>query len=1035
MKAIFLNVREGFMKILTTFAFRPAIGNAVDPGLARRQSAGLPFGIAVIVLAVALGAAGAARAENECGEPEAGTPIICSPSNYDAATDGNIVYRPSEANQGDFTIGLTDDLSIRYDRDDPDDDLLVVPVSGDPLYSAVRIETDADHTGDISLFSSADVTSNGRGVSVGHYGTSGAVRTEFAGGTFSIASDWPGAFAIHSYRGDGYETGEEVSGDLDLIVRDVIVDFDGAQAGIFGFQGGRGYLNVAVQDTAINVDAESATGVYAIHGGTGDFNFEVQNVDMEVRGSGGVDGIHGHHLGTGDTDVTVRDVDIDVHGDESDWAQAGIVVYQSSEGDLNLAVQGTAINVDAESATGVLGTHRGTGDVDIEIQDVDIEVRGPSSVDGIYGFHHGAGDADITVQDVSIEARSDRYSNGIGFGYWTSDATGNLSVDARDVDIEVHGETFLDGIFGVHRGTGDIDMDVRRGTLVTNGTDSAGIAFVHDGDGDIDIAARDVDIEVHGDRSVGIDGGQRNEGTGDIAIDVRDSTIAVTGESVAGIRSFHMSGEGSIGIRVDGGTITAEGPGSSGILIGVTSRTFGRRTGPIKAPAGEEVEVDGDEPDGIPAADGYRAQSVVVDGHVRGGTGVGAGVRLYGGGRIEIGPRGSVGADSGVAVRAEAEGAALHVGVELDGRQPCEAIAGEIRNDDGRTTVAVNGVVLHDGMTGATGVWAPNGARDVSLTASETVAGRAFMPTDFVTGPYAPRAAVYEALPGFMVRLNSRGTAGKRLRSPGSPAWVRVSGSQGSYEPNRASVGAAYDFGRFETELGVEYALSREKNVTGWVSLRNVRGSADVSAPTGGGKIQAAGVGVSFGASWENAAGYYASGRASVTRYDADLRADGRGLLKEDASATVRTLGVEAGRRFSLADDLSLMPQAWMTRSDVSMDGFGDAVGSRISLQESARSIVGLGVVTETAHSWGGGERKLDLRSRLGVERVLGDAETVADVSGQRLGSEAGRTQAVLGLGAAYRWNRSSLGAEVFASGFGSDESSYTVSLRLGTQF
>ena len=96
------------------------------------MSAGLPFGVAVIVLAVVLGGAGAARAENECGRPEAGTPIVCSPSNYDADTDGNIVYRPGEAHEGDFTVRLADDLSIRYDRDDPDDDRLVFPVSGAP---------------------------------------------------------------------------------------------------------------------------------------------------------------------------------------------------------------------------------------------------------------------------------------------------------------------------------------------------------------------------------------------------------------------------------------------------------------------------------------------------------------------------------------------------------------------------------------------------------------------------------------------------------------------------------------------------------------------------------------------------------------------------------------------------------------------------------------------------------------------------------------------------------------------------------------
>ena len=183
----------------------------------------------------------------------------------------------------------------------------------------------------------------------------------------------------------------------------------------------------------------------------------------------------------------------------------------------------------------------------------------------------------------------------------------------------------------------------------------------------------------------------------------------------------------------------------------------------------------------------------------------GRGVRLHGGGRVEVGPRGSVGAASGVAVRAEADGAALHVDAKLAGRRMSDVIAGEIRNDDGRTTVAVNGVVLHDGMTGATGVSAPNGARDVSLTGSESIAGRVFMPTDFVTS-HAPRAAVYEALPGFMLRLDNRGAVGKRLRRPGSPAWIRVTGGQGAYEPDRSHVGAADDFGRFEAEAAMQVA-------------------------------------------------------------------------------------------------------------------------------------------------------------------------------------------------------------------------------------
>ena len=305
------------MKKFATLAARPGIGDAGNPGLARRVSAGLPFGIAVIVLAVALGVAGAARAENECGEPEAGTPVVCSPSNYDAATDGNIVYHPSAADGDDFTIRLTDDLSVHYDRDDPDDDQLIFPVEEDPLYSAVRIETGADHAGDISLFSSADVTSNARGISVGHYGMSGAMRTEIAGGTFSIASDWERAFAIHSYRGDEYDTDDEFSGDHDLIVRNVDIDLEGGWAGVLASQGVDGDLNVSVQDSDIAVDAPWATGIFGFHGSTGDVDVDVQNVNIGVSGASVIDGILGYHLGSGNTNVAVRDSSI--HVEAEDW--------------------------------------------------------------------------------------------------------------------------------------------------------------------------------------------------------------------------------------------------------------------------------------------------------------------------------------------------------------------------------------------------------------------------------------------------------------------------------------------------------------------------------------------------------------------------------------------------------------------------------------------------------------------------------------------------------------------------------------------
>ena len=984
------------------------------------------------------------------------------------------MYRPGEESGGDFTIRLADGLWIRYDRHDPGDDQLIFPGEGDPLYSAVRIETDADHGGDISLFSSADVTSNARGISIGHYGKSGAMRMEIAGGVFSITSDWERAYAIHSYRGDEFDTNDEFSGDHDLIVRNAVIELDGAPVAILGAQRVKGGMNVAVQDTDIEIDAESATGVFGIHRDAGDLNLDVQNVKLDLGGLGRLDGIYSYHLGSGSNSIAVRNTDIKIDGESATGvfgahrgtgdlivdvqnteldigglAQLdGIYSYHLGSGSNNVALRNTDIRIHAELGSGVFGAHRDTGDLNVDVQNARIDISGAGDLDGVYGVHLGSGNANVVVQNsiINVQTEEAESSNGISAAYARGKG-GDLFFDVRDVDIDISnvhgiysmdgnedGGRLLDGIWAGYWGEeGDIHVDVRRADIVTKGADSGGMSFIHDRKGDIDVVARNVDIKVEGDRSVGIGGGQRHEGTGDIAIDVRDSTIAVTGESVAGIRAFNFTGEGRIGIRVDGGTITAEGAGSSGILVGLAGRIFGRRTGPIKAPAGETIELDRGEPNGGPAAGAYRPQDVFVNGRVWGGTGVGAGVRLYGGGRVEIGPRGSVGADSGVAVRAEADGAALHVDAQLDSRPVSDAIAGEIRNDDGGTTVVINGVVLHDGITGATGLRAPNGARDISLSASETVAGRAFLPADFMT-PYAPRAAVYEALPGFLLRLDDRGTAGERLRRAGSPAWVRLSGGRGSFSSTRASVGAAYDFDRFAAEAGADAALSPSGALTGSASLRRVRGSADVSAPTGGGGIEAEGVGVSVGLAWRNDGGFHLAGGASVTRYETDLRADDRGPLTSDTRALVRSLGVEAGRRFALGERAHLTPLAWLAGSKISMSDFEDTAGSRVSL-ETTRSVAGLGVVTETVHASDGGERTLAVRGRLGAERTLGDAETAVTVAGEHLRSEAPRTRLILGLGGTWRSGRWSLDGEIAATGPGSDDSDYTAGLRLGMRF
>ena len=146
-------------------------------------------------------------------------------------------------------------------------------------------------------------------------------------------------------------------------------------------------------------------------------------------------------------------------------------------------------------------------------------------------------------------------------------------------------------------------------------------------------------------------------------------------------------------------------------------------------------------------------------------------------------------------------------------------------------------------------------------------------------------------------------------------------------------------------------------------------GSADVSAPTGGGDIEAVGLGVSIGTSWRVAGGWYANGSLSLTDYDVDVQsgADEIRVLKRDASARGMNLSLEAGRRIEMNGKMNLTPRAWMTRSDVSIDKFTDAVDARFSAPDAARFTGGAGMVAETERTWDGGT--FSLRGSVDLEQ------------------------------------------------------------------
>ena len=640
-------------------------------------------------------------------------------------------------------------------------------------------------------------------------------------------------------------------------------------------------------------------------------------------------------------------------------------------------------------------------------------------------------DIDIDVKDVTVTTTGVRAFGILGAHSDARTGDGDVNIDVKDSAVTTNGQDAY-GIYGRHQDAGDVNIDVKDSAVTTNGQDSYGIYGRHQDAGDVNIDVKDSAVTTTGEQlSYGIYGFHR--GAGDVNIEVKDGAITTTGNNAHGIlgRQLGIMGTtGSIDILVNGGTILASGMHASGVQVGrINSDTN----------AVERAAEVGD--------DGYRRQSVTVNGRVFGGTGEGAGVFLAGGGKVIIGPNGSVGAESGGAIRAAGQDSPkLHLTLNPGGRRIARVLDDDyIVNDGGQTHILFNGVLLHHGDDGNTGDVAPNGAFDVTLKAEgvkvtdrsdpanwviteladDVTDDRDFSADDFIE-VYAPRAALYEALPGLLLRLNGRGPAAER---PRSPVWVRLLGGRGSYEPDQAGVGAEYDFERFEVEVGVNHPLG--ENLSGSAALRHVQGSGEVSSPAGGGEIDATGIGVSFGAHWSAASGNYLASRLSLTDYDVDISTDKRGRLKGSGGALGHLLSLEAGRRAALSERVTLTPRAWLTRSGISMN-FTDKVGSRVSLSESRQLTGGLGVVAETERV---GERKFAFRGSLGVDRILSGDGTTAKVSGENLESESDGTRVLLSLGGTYRSGNFAFSGKVSVDGLSSDDREYSGQLNLEMRF
>ena len=294
---------------------------------------------------------------------------------------------------------------------------------------------------------------------------------------------------------------------------------------------------------------------------------------------------------------------------------------------------------------------------------------------------------------------------------------------------------------------------------------------------------------------------------------------------------------------------------------------------------------------------------------------------------------------------------------------------------------------------------------------------------------YAPRSAVYESLPGFLLRMGEQGPLDQHPASTQLPVWVAVTGGSGSVNPDHSTVDADYDYDRFMVQLGKN--LTFDEALTGWFAMHFAQGDAGVSSPTGDGDIDVDGIGATFAIQWQYADEYYFASQVSMTDYEIDLSSNQQGRLKHGVSAFGYSLGFETGRRMSFGQS-ALTPRAWLSHSSVDIDSFTDAVDARASFSNEERTAAGLGVTAKTMRPWQAGE--LSLRATLDIEQQFGNRGTTVDVSGEKLTSESDGTRIMLGLGSTYRRGDFSLSGQISLDGLDTDDREYTGQVTLGVR-
>ena len=538
-----------------------------------------------------------------------------------------------------------------------------------------------------------------------------------------------------------------------------------------------------------------ASGIHGKHAGHGNVDIDVKDVTITTTNTQSL-GIETEHSGTGDVDISATGIKISTLG--MDASAPGVSALHSGSGNIVIDIQGkttggttipSTITTTSEGSQGIAaGKSSGAGDVTITLGNTKINTNGDSASGiSVQKSPGSSGTMTATLNSGVAITTSGEGSTGVDLSHENTDtiATGdNVALTASGIKVTTAGSKAHGFWARREAGQGDVTMDISNSTIITESTGDFAIGIYGykagaNGDGNIDIDITGGRTTTKGSLAFGVyahhqNGDAGNDVTGDITIDLRGHTVQTKGTDLHsslggtfsyGIAAYHRNSGNILINLLDGpslgtsSSITTLGENSHGIVAYHWGTADGRSmditvggsvvagikeadgTTEVTGPGAQGVRVGtvgGSGPERMASldSDGYRLQTVTVNGPI---SSAGEGVFLANGGRVIIGPQGSIDSKSGLAILVTgtvpednsdvmnvipAIPPKLYVDLDLNGRQVSQVINdGWILNDGGQTTIEVNDVVLHDGMMGVVldengdPLIVPNGAWDVHMVA------------------------------------------------------------------------------------------------------------------------------------------------------------------------------------------------------------------------------------------------------------------------------------------------------------------------------